>query len=159
MTEAEFEAHYRRYISYLNNRRLDELDEFLYEELTYNGEPETRADYRARIAGDVAAIPRPLLRCSPDRCRRRPDRVSAVLQLHAPERVARPAAQRQINLVRGARLLQVPRRQDLRSVVSARRAVHRGAAGLSADTEAWVRRGHVRPTVGDQDARAPVKPA
>ena len=57
MTEAEFEAHYRRYISYLNNRRLDELDEFLYEELTYNGEPETRADYRARIAGDVAAIP------------------------------------------------------------------------------------------------------
>jgi predicted ester cyclase len=57
MTEAEFEAHYRRYISYLNNRRLDELDEFLHEELTYNGEPETRADYRARIAGDVAAIP------------------------------------------------------------------------------------------------------
>ena len=57
MTEAEFEAHYRRYISYLNNHRLDELDEFLHEELTYNGEPETRADYRARIAGDVAAIP------------------------------------------------------------------------------------------------------
>ena len=57
MTEAEFEAHYRRYISYLNNRRLDELDEFLHEELTYNGEPETRADYRERIAGDVAAIP------------------------------------------------------------------------------------------------------
>ncbi len=57
MTEAEFEAHYRRYISYLNDRRLDELDEFLHEELTYNGEPETRADYRERIAGDVAAIP------------------------------------------------------------------------------------------------------
>ena len=57
MTEAELEAHYRRYISYLNDRRLDELDEFLHEELTYNGEPETRADYRERIAGDVAAIP------------------------------------------------------------------------------------------------------
>ena len=57
MTEAEFEAHYRRYISYLNNRRLDELDEFVHEELTYNGEPETRADYRTRIAEDVAAIP------------------------------------------------------------------------------------------------------
>jgi predicted ester cyclase len=57
MTEAEFEAHYRRYISYLNNRRLDELDEFLHEELTYNGQPETRADYRERIAGDLAAIP------------------------------------------------------------------------------------------------------
>jgi predicted ester cyclase len=57
MTEAELEAHYRRYISYLNNRRLDELDEFLHEELTYNCQPETRADYRERIAGDLAAIP------------------------------------------------------------------------------------------------------
>ena len=57
VTEVELEAHYRRYISCLNNRRLDELDEFVHEELTYNGEPETRADYRARIAGSVAAIP------------------------------------------------------------------------------------------------------
>ena len=57
MTEAEFEAHYRRYISHLNNSRLDELDEFVHEELTYNGEPETRADYRTRIAEDIAAIP------------------------------------------------------------------------------------------------------
>src|SRR3712207_3129794 len=57
MSEAEFEAHYRPYIGCLNNRRLDELDEFVHEELTYNGEPETRADYRARIAEDVAAIP------------------------------------------------------------------------------------------------------
>jgi len=57
MTEAELEAHYRRYIGYLNDRRLDELDEFLHEELTYNGQPETRADYRERIAGDLAAIP------------------------------------------------------------------------------------------------------
>ena len=57
MTKAEFETHYGRYISYINNRRLDELDEFVHEELTYNGEPETRADYRARIAGDVATIP------------------------------------------------------------------------------------------------------
>ena len=57
MTEVELEAHYRRYISCLNDRRLEGLDEFVHEELTYNGEPETRADYRARIAGDVAAIP------------------------------------------------------------------------------------------------------
>ena len=54
MTEVELEDHYRRYISCLNNRRLDELDEFVHEELTYNGEPETRTDYRAR---SVAAIP------------------------------------------------------------------------------------------------------
>jgi predicted ester cyclase len=57
MTTAAFEAHYRRYISCLNDRRLDDLDEFVHEELTYNGEPETRADYRARLAGDIAAIP------------------------------------------------------------------------------------------------------
>ncbi len=121
-----------------------------------------RGAHLQRRAGDPRGLPgedrrgrrhdpRPLLRCSPDRRRRRPDRVSAVLQLHAAERVARPAAQRQINLVRGARLLQVPRRQDLRSVVPARRAIHREAAGLSADAAAWVRRGHVRPTVGDQE--------
>jgi hypothetical protein len=153
VTEVELEAHYLCYISCLNDRRLEGLDEFVHDELTYNGEPETRGDYRTRIAKDVAAIPDLYfdVHLTPDRRRRRPDRVSAVLQLHAAERVARPAVQRQIDLVRGARLLQVPRRQDLRSVVPARRAIHREAAGLSADAAAWVRRRHLRPTVGDQE--------
>ena len=37
MTEAETESLYRRYISYLNERRIDELGEFVNDELTYNG--------------------------------------------------------------------------------------------------------------------------
>lgn len=57
MTDAELEAHYRRYIGYLNSRRTDELGEFVQDELTYNGEPRTRRDYQTLIAGDVAAIP------------------------------------------------------------------------------------------------------
>lgn len=57
MTEAEFETHYRRYISYLNGRRVDELGEFVHEELTYNGEPMTRLDYQNLIARSIAAIP------------------------------------------------------------------------------------------------------
>ena len=46
MTEAELEAHYRGYISFLNERRVDELGEFVREELTSNGQPVTRLDDR-----------------------------------------------------------------------------------------------------------------
>ena len=48
---------YRRYISYLNDRRVDELGEFVLEEPTYNGKPMTRLDYQDLIAGNIAAIP------------------------------------------------------------------------------------------------------
>ena len=51
------ESFYRRYIAALNDRRLDDLGEFVQEELTYNGRPMTRLDYRNMIAGDIAAIP------------------------------------------------------------------------------------------------------
>ncbi|WP_217604852.1 ester cyclase [Chitinophaga sp. GbtcB8] len=51
------EAHYLRYISFLNERRLDDLSEFVQEKLTYNGEAMTRTDYQNLIAGDIAAIP------------------------------------------------------------------------------------------------------
>ena len=57
MNDAELEAHYRRYLDRLNDRRIDELDEFVHEDLLYNGQPETRADYRGRIAESIAAIP------------------------------------------------------------------------------------------------------
>jgi steroid delta-isomerase-like uncharacterized protein len=51
------ETTYREYLAALNERRLDDLDRFVHDELTYNGEPMTRADYRALLAGDVEAIP------------------------------------------------------------------------------------------------------
>jgi predicted ester cyclase len=57
MTVADTEAFYRRYITYLNDRRVHELDEFVHEELTYNGKPMTRLDYQNLIAGDIAAMP------------------------------------------------------------------------------------------------------
>lgn len=57
MTQAETESLYRRYLSYLNERRTDELGEFVHDELTYNGMPMTRLDYQDLIAGNIAAIP------------------------------------------------------------------------------------------------------
>ena len=57
MTDAGLEAHYRRYISHLNDRHVDDLGEFVHERLTYNGRPMTRLDYQDLIARDIAAIP------------------------------------------------------------------------------------------------------
>src|SRR5690349_17633984 len=48
---------YRAYLAALNERRLDDLVEFVQDELTYNGEPLTRQHYRAMIAADIEAIP------------------------------------------------------------------------------------------------------
>lgn len=53
----DLEARYRRYIGCLNDRRLDDLSEFVHEELTYNGRPMTRIEYQSLIASDVGAIP------------------------------------------------------------------------------------------------------
>ncbi|KAF9068908.1 putative ester cyclase [Rhodocollybia butyracea] len=57
MDSATLEAHYRRYIGYLNNRQTHNLEEFVHDELTYNGKPLTRADYQNYIADDIARIP------------------------------------------------------------------------------------------------------
>lgn len=57
MTARELEARYRQYINCLNDRRLDELDQFVHEELIYNDNPMSRRDYRDLISGDIAAIP------------------------------------------------------------------------------------------------------
>lgn len=57
MTDAELETPYRRYIGYLNDRRTDELGEFVQDGLTCNGKSLTRQDYQNLIAADVATIP------------------------------------------------------------------------------------------------------
>lgn len=57
MTDFDREAHYRRYISYLNDRRVDDVQEFVNEELTYNGEPMSRIEYQNLIARNIAAVP------------------------------------------------------------------------------------------------------
>lgn len=57
MTDLDLAGRYRAYLAVLNERRLDDLVEFVQDELTYNGEPLTREQYRDMIAGDIEAIP------------------------------------------------------------------------------------------------------
>ncbi|KAJ3828851.1 hypothetical protein EV361DRAFT_432254 [Lentinula raphanica] len=57
MEPVNLENQYRRYIDYLNERRTDDLHEFVHEELTYNDKPMTRMDYQNYIADDIARIP------------------------------------------------------------------------------------------------------
>ena len=54
---ADVEARYRAYLAVLNDRRLDDLEHYVQDELTYNGAPMTRRQYRDLIAADVAAVP------------------------------------------------------------------------------------------------------
>lgn len=53
----DLEARYRAYLDVLNERRLDDLEHFVQDELTYNGKPLTRKQYQNLIATDIAAIP------------------------------------------------------------------------------------------------------
>ncbi|MCO8275835.1 ester cyclase [Actinoplanes sp. TRM 88003] len=48
---------YRAYLQALNERRLDDLAEFVHDSLTYNDEPLTREQYAAMIAPDLTAAP------------------------------------------------------------------------------------------------------
>ncbi|GAA2526284.1 ester cyclase [Winogradskya humida] len=57
MTNIDLEAHYRAYLAALNDRRLDDLDRYVHDNLTYNDKPMTRREYRDLIAADIAAIP------------------------------------------------------------------------------------------------------
>jgi predicted ester cyclase len=54
---ADLEARYRAYLAVLNDRRLDDREHYVQDELTYNGAPMTRRQYRDLIAADVAAVP------------------------------------------------------------------------------------------------------
>src|SRR5688500_12131509 len=51
------ENRYRAYLAVLNERRLDDLVDFVHAELTYNDEPMTGEQYRDLIAADLEAIP------------------------------------------------------------------------------------------------------
>lgn len=53
----DLEARYRTYLDVLNERRLDDLEHFVQDKLTYNGKPLTRKQYQNLIATDIAAIP------------------------------------------------------------------------------------------------------
>ena len=57
MTSTDLEAHYRAYLTALNERRLDDLVHYVDDELTYNGSAMTRRRYRDLLAADVVAVP------------------------------------------------------------------------------------------------------
>lgn len=48
---------YVRYLSYCNDRRLDELGEFVHDEIRFNGQVTSLADYASAIASNLAAVP------------------------------------------------------------------------------------------------------
>ena len=48
---------YGRYIDAINGRRLDELDQFTHDSLTFNGQEMTRDEYRAAIEAHIGAVP------------------------------------------------------------------------------------------------------
>jgi predicted ester cyclase len=53
----ELEEVYRAYLAALNDRRLDDLDQFVHDRLVYNGAEWTRERYRSLLADDVRKIP------------------------------------------------------------------------------------------------------
>ena len=53
----DLEEVYRAYLRALDDRRLDDLDRFVHDRITYNDEPWTREQYRARLRQDAVAIP------------------------------------------------------------------------------------------------------
>ena len=57
MDQDRLAERYRRYIDCLNERRWDDLPEFLEETVTYNGEPWTAAEYRDGRIDDFDRIP------------------------------------------------------------------------------------------------------
>ena len=48
---------YRAYLDALNGRRLDDLDQFVHDQVVYNDRPITRQQYAQMIAEDVRKIP------------------------------------------------------------------------------------------------------
>jgi predicted ester cyclase len=57
MCDSDLREFYLRYIAELNAHRFDQMDEFIDDRTTLNGEPATRDDLIAVQKADVAAVP------------------------------------------------------------------------------------------------------
>jgi steroid delta-isomerase-like uncharacterized protein len=53
----ELRTHYKNYIKCLNERRFGNLDDYVAEDVTYNGLKHTIDDYRNMLIGDTTSIP------------------------------------------------------------------------------------------------------
>lgn len=56
-TSTDLRERWLDYLSYCNDRRLDELGDHVHEQITFNDEPVALADYAAAIAGNTAVVP------------------------------------------------------------------------------------------------------
>lgn len=54
---ADLEGIWRRYLASLNDRRLDELAEFVHDPMRFNDEVVSLADYAGAIASNLEAVP------------------------------------------------------------------------------------------------------
>jgi predicted ester cyclase len=57
MSPAALRDRYQQYLACLNDRRLDDLGNFVHDELSYNGRSMTCRHYAEMLAGDITAIP------------------------------------------------------------------------------------------------------
>jgi predicted ester cyclase len=57
VTTGDLATVYQRYLQCLNERRWDDLHEFVHEELSYNSTPMSLDDYRAARQAEAHAIP------------------------------------------------------------------------------------------------------
>ena len=127
MTTENLAAVYRRYLQCLNERRWNDLHEFVREDLTYNAQPMTLVDYRAARQAETQAIPD--LRFTADLVVTNADTVAArpVLPLHSTAALPRLRAHGHADLVRRTRLLRVSRREDRAGMVTDRHFGNRRA--------------------------------
>ena len=129
MTNADLETCYRAYLAALNERRLDDLVHFVQDELSYNGKTMTRRQYQDLIAADIAAIPD--LFFDAQIIVASGDQVACRLVFDCtPQREFlgfSPNGERRTSLLRGARLLSLPRRPHRGGIVPDRPSGHRSA--------------------------------
>jgi predicted ester cyclase len=57
LSAVDLRTHYLNYIAVLNERRFDDLRDFVADELVYNGEPMSVGQYRRLLESDVRSIP------------------------------------------------------------------------------------------------------
>ena len=77
----DLERIYRDYIDTLNERRFEQLDQFVHDHLVYNDAAITREQYVAMLVDDVRAIPDLHYEIDLLRCQRRPRLRQALVRL------------------------------------------------------------------------------
>jgi predicted ester cyclase len=123
MEDGDLLGVYRDHLACLNNRQWNELGRFVADGVVYNGERLGINGYRAMLEADIDAIPD--LQFTPEILLADHNVVACRLFFECnPRRVSGFRADRYAGLISGARLLQVRRGANRRSVVGDRQRSH-----------------------------------